>query len=108
MLLLTHAIFSQEPAERRPKEKNTDLRIQVVAGEANEPVKRAEVFVKVEDKNFEQTVRTNGRGVVNISGVPRGRVFIQVTATNCITSSTQYELSQDSQTIQIKLQKVSE
>lgn len=103
VLLVTLATRAQEPELKR-----TRLQIEVTAGDPLEPVKNAEVFVTSESDNFtfEETVTTNRQGVARLSGVPRGRVLIQVTAKGCKNFGNRYDLDQESQTIQIKLEKL--
>ena len=105
VLLIPGAIFSQEPAPR--PQKTTHLHVEVTAGEEEEPVDGADVFVRSqnEDTPFEKTLKTRD-GLVSFAKVPTVTVLIQVTVVGCKTFGKKYELSQeDDQTISIKLEK---
>lgn len=91
---------------------STKLRIEVVAGEKDEPVDNASVYVKytrerslAKDQRIEMNTKTNRSGVATIAGVPRGKVLVQVIAQGWKTFGQWYDLEKSEQTIQIKLQK---
>src|SRR5690242_8719930 len=87
LLLVPAVVFSQEPAPAAPKPKRvTHLRVEVTAGDEDEAVSGADVFVRAEgDEAFDRTLRTDRNGVVSFAKVPRVRVLIQVTAAGCKT-----------------------
>jgi hypothetical protein len=105
LLLVPFATFSQEPAPPKEKKK-THLRVEVT-GEEAEAVSGADVFVKSEDEDtpFDRTLETDRHGVVNFARVQRVKILIQVTAAGFKTFGDHYELTQESQTIAIKLEK---
>jgi hypothetical protein len=109
LVLIPCASFSQEPAPPAKHQKNnvTKLHVAVTVGDESEPVSGADVFVKSEDEDtpFDRTVRTDRRGAVNFARVPRVRILIQVTADGYKTFGDHYDLTQESQTIAIKLEK---
>jgi hypothetical protein len=97
--------FQGEPA-------TTKLRIEVVAGEKDEAVENASVYVKfvqerrlARDKKIEMDVKTNRSGIATVPGVPRGKVVVQVVAPGWKTFGEWYDLDKPEQTIKIKLQK---
>ncbi len=97
--------FQGEPA-------TTKLRIEVVAGEKDEPVENASVYVKfvqerklARDKKIEMDVKTNRNGIAGVPSVPRGKVLVQVVAPGWKTFGQWYDLDKPEQTIKIKLQK---
>jgi len=111
MLLFPYALLSQE-AQKNAKEdkKTTNLRIEVTGADDNSarPVERAEVYVesKVEGVDFEpQTKKTDRNGVVRFSGVPRGKVLIQVIAEGWHNFGDTFELNQENQTVKLRLKK---
>ena len=88
------------------------LRVEVTAGEKDEPVGNASVYVKFEqerklakDKKVEMNLKTNQDGVVVSPGVPRGKVLIQVVAPGWKTFGQWYEFDKDEVSLKIKLQK---
>jgi len=90
----------------------TKLRIEVVAGEKDEPVDNASVYVKfvqerklARDKKIEMNVKTNRNGIASVPRVPRGKVLVQVIAPGWKTFGQWYDLDKTEQTIRIKLQK---
>lgn len=101
-----------QKAEEEREEGTTHLRIEVVAGEKDEPVDSASVYVRFvrprtmgKDKKIEMNVKTNRNGVAVIPSVPRGKVTIQVIAQGWKTFGQWYDLDKAEQTIQIKLQR---
>lgn len=101
-----------QKSEEESEEGTTHLRIEVLAGEKDEPVDSASVYVRFvrprtmgKDKKIEMNVKTNRNGVAVIPSVPRGKVTIQVIAQGWKTFGQWYDLDKAEQTIQIKLQK---
>lgn len=116
VMLLPNPTFPQEP-EPKPRDKKekkkepavTELRIEVVLGEASAPVQNEDVIVssEAEDATFsESRLPTNSRGVVTLSRVPRGRLLIQIFAKGCKKFGRRYELKQEKETIRIVLEKL--
>ena len=90
----------------------TKLRIEVIAGEKDEPVESASIYVKYtrertlkKDEKIEMNTKTNRSGVAIVGEVPRGKVLIQVIAQGWKTFGQWYELEKTEHTIKIKLQK---
>ena len=107
-----------EKAEKGKSEKSDDnegttrLRIEVVAGEKDEPVDSASVYVRfvrertlAKDRNVEMNTKTNRNGVAVLSSVPRGKVTIQVIAPGWKTFGQWFDIDKAEQTVRIKLQK---
>jgi hypothetical protein len=101
-----------QPAEEDSEEGTTRLRIEIVAGEKDEPVESASVYVRFvrprtlgKDKKIEMNVKTNRNGVAVIPAVPRGKVTIQVIAPGWKTYGQWYDIEKAEQTVHIKLQK---
>lgn len=105
ILLIPGAIFSQEPAPKT--QRTTHLRIDVTAGEEEELITGADVFVRSQSEGapFEKTLRTKN-GSVTFTKVPVAQVLIQVTVAGCKTFGRRYDLTEeDDQTITIKLER---
>lgn len=105
LVLIPGAVFSQEPAPR--PQRTTDLHIEITAGEEEEPITGADVFVRsqTEGAPFEKTLRTRD-GSVTFARVPIAKVLIQVTVAGCKTFGRKYDLTEeDDQTITIKLER---
>ena len=90
----------------------TKLRVEVTGGEKPAPVANASVYVKYQkeralakDQMIEMNLKTNREGVARVSSLPHGKVLIQVIAPCWKTFGAWYDLSQEEQTIKIKLQK---
>ncbi len=90
----------------------TRLRIEVTAGEKSSPVDMASVYVRYvikhaigRDQNTEMNFKTNKEGVAIASGIPRGRVLVQVIADGWKTFGKWYEATEEEQTIKIHLDK---
>ena len=115
-LLLPTAAFTQ--ADSPSKEKaptpsgGTKLRVEVTAGEKGLPVENASVYVKYveahtlsKDKKIEMNLKTNHNGIAKSPELRRGKVLIQVIAEGWRTFGRWYELTEDEQTIKIRLEK---
>jgi len=85
----------------------TILRVEVTDANTSTPITGASVYVRSDQgrKTFEKEPRTDTSGVVRISGVPRGKVLVQVTADGWFNGGDNYNLNQSEQTIKIKLKK---
>lgn len=117
-LLLGATLLARPQSNGKKEEKakesaTTNLRIEVTAGDKNEPVSNASVYVRFErpgsllhkDKKIEMNLRTNQEGVTKVPDVPRGKVLIQVIASGWKTFGQWYTLEKDEETIKIKLEK---
>jgi hypothetical protein len=90
----------------------TVLRIEVKS-RSDSPIERASVVVRfVEGRSIMKfgkkirtswETRTNTEGVAKVPAVPQGKVLIQVIAKGYQTFGKEFELDQEEQTIQIKL-----
>jgi hypothetical protein len=88
------------------------LTIQVTAGEKNEPVDSASVYVKYiqehklrKDKRVEMNVKTNRDGIAHVPEPPKGKVLIQIIAPGWKPFGKWFEIEDLSQPIQIHLEK---
>lgn len=117
-LLLPAASLAQSNQAKGKTEKaekqtsGTRLRIEVTAGEKNQPVESASVYVRYaqeralrKDKQTEMNVKTNREGVAKTPEVPRGKVLVQVVAQGWKTFGRWYDVEGDEQTIKIHLEK---
>ncbi len=88
----------------------TRLRI-VVTNSQDKPVANASVYIRFgdpgkffhKDRLAEMNFKTNGDGSVKVPDVPIGRVLIQIVAKGLHTYGKWYDITKDSDTIQIKL-----
>ena len=78
VLLFAAAVFSQEPAPTRPKEKKGRLHVSVASNDNNQPIVGADVMVRSTDGDFEDSTRTDSQGMANIANVPYANLIIQV------------------------------
>ena len=102
---------SGKPPKAKPQ-KPARLRIEVTAGEKNQPVENASVYVKyaqeralTKDKKIEMNLKTNRDGVAKVPDIPRGKVLVQVIAEGWKPFGRWYDLEEDEQTIKIRLEK---
>jgi hypothetical protein len=103
---------SEKKSDEGDKEGTTRLRIEVVAGEKDEPVDSASIYVRfvraralIKDQKVEMNTKTNRSGVAVLPNVPRGKVAIQVIAPGWKTFGQWYDIDKAEQTVRIKLQK---
>lgn len=113
MLVVPHAISAQNAEkETEGKKENTILRIQVhgVDQESEGPVEGADVYVKSEEEGveYEREVSTSSKGIAKLNDVPRGKVLIQVTGEEWVTFGGRFDVDQEEQSIEIKLNKSQE
>lgn len=110
MLVLPHSIFGQEGEKKTGEEKvNAILRIEVIGTDQGSegPVEGAEVYVKSEvgGVEYEREVSTSSKGIVKLEDVPRGTVLIQVTAEEWVPFGDRFDVNEEEQSIEIKLNK---
>lgn len=108
MLVLAQPIFAQETEKKTEEGKvNTILVIQVIGTDQGSegPVEGAEVYVKseVEGVEYEREVSTSSKGIVKLDDVPHGKVLIQVTAEEWVAFGDRFEVNEEEQSIEIKL-----
>lgn len=88
----------------------TRLKI-VVTNSQDRPVANASVYIRFgdpgkffhKDRLAEMNFKTNGDGSVKVPDVPIGKVLIQIVAKGLHTYGKWYDITKDSDTIQIKL-----
>lgn len=115
LLLPIAAVVQADPQTKGKTEKQsgtTKLRIEVTAGEKNQPVENASVYVRyaqerklAKDKKIEMNLKTNRDGIVRTPDIPRGKVLIQIIAEGWKTFGRWYDLEEGEQTIKIHLEK---
>lgn len=88
----------------------TALDIIVTAGPANAPVANASVYVRYDQPRFlrrperiELDLKTDLKGVTKVTGVPQGKVVVQVVKSGWRPFGEYYVLDKAKQTIKIKL-----
>jgi hypothetical protein len=88
------------------------LTIQVTAGDHNEPVENASVYVKFtvqhklwKDKKYELDVKTDHEGLAHIPDPPLGTVLIQIVAEHWRPFGKDFEITNQNQVIKIHLEK---
>jgi len=104
-LLILLASMVAFPAEM------TKLTVQVNSAVSGKPIDRASVIVRfkhgvgvnLKKINTEWETKTSQEGSVTIPAVPQGTVTIQVIAKDFQTFGDVYELTQEKQTVSIKL-----
>jgi hypothetical protein len=105
---------SSSPAKPKTEKQSgfTKLHVEVTAGENNQPVESASVYVRFvqeralgKDRKTEMNVKTNQDGIVKVPDVPRGKVLIQVVAEGWKTFGRWYDIEGEEQTIKIHLVK---
>ncbi len=90
------------------EDKFSDLKFVVLKEETGKPVRNASVVLHTVNKDGKQEqggiqLKTDAEGKANFSGVPYGKLRIQVLARGLQTYGEDYEINQPSQTFEIKL-----
>lgn len=93
ILLLPVTFLSQDLP--KPKEKKGTLRIVVTGNGSAKPVNGADVIVRSNDGEFEESTKTDSEGHANIAKVPRGNLVIQVVALGWKTWGGQHIFKDD-------------
>jgi hypothetical protein len=88
------------------KNAYTKLHIRVTAGEDASPISSAQVEVLSEEEgvSYHKSVRTDHEGRVDMD-VPRGKVWVQVTAPHWDTGGTKRKLKEQDETVEINLRR---
>ena len=90
---------------------NTKLTVQVNSADTGKPIDRASVVVKFRhglNVNMKKIVtnwetKTNQDGKVTLPTMPQGEITVQIIAPNYQTAGDVYQLTEEEQTITIKL-----
>lgn len=90
--------------------KSATLQFMVVKDENGKPVRNAEIVLHAVDKHGKQhtdglELKTHEDGKAQISGIPFGKLRVQVIAHGLRTFGEDYDINQPSHEITIKLQK---
>ena len=96
--------------DKKPEQPMVRLRI-VVTGNTDKPVSNASVYVRYtvpaglfhKEKLAELDLKTNGDGTVKVPEVPQGKILIQIIAPGWHTYGKWYDIEQDEDTVEIKL-----
>ena len=99
-------------ATARPDQPTSTLKFQVLRGENEKPIENASIYVEfVEqrtlrpDKHVQWRAKSNREGLAVMKDVPRGKVLIQVVASGWKTYGKYHDITQNEQTITIKLER---
>lgn len=94
------------------KDATTSLLITVTGGPKNQPVDNASVYLRWEEprtwrhaKEMEFDLKTSTAGIAKVKDVPRRRIIIQVIKDGWKPFGQYFDLTQDEQKIEIKLEK---
>src|SRR5437773_1823212 len=90
--------------------KSATLQFVVVKDENGKPVRNAEIVLHAVDKHGKQhsdglEIKTHEDGKAQISGIPFGKIRVQVIARGLRTFGEDYDINQPSHEITIKMQK---
>jgi len=85
------------------KKDTSNLRIEISGEE--KPLRGVVVFLKMQDEDWWEEDATNSKGTVSFSGVPRGRILIQVNPKEWKDFGDYYTVDKAEEVIQIKLKK---
>jgi hypothetical protein len=114
-LLLGVLVFglASAVAQQEDNQKLSNINILVVRENGGKPVKNAEIVLHLLDKHGNQKqagleLKTHEDGKAGTSGVPYGKVRIQVIAQGFRTWGDDFEVAQPNMEITIKLQKPKE
>jgi hypothetical protein len=93
--------------------KSATLQFVVVRDENGKPVRNAEIVLHAVDKHGKQRsdgleLKTHEDGKAQISGIPLGKIRVQVIAHGLRTFGEDYDINQPSHEITIKMQKPQE
>ncbi|HET8890429.1 MAG TPA: carboxypeptidase-like regulatory domain-containing protein [Candidatus Angelobacter sp.] len=111
MLLSVAAFAGKKPAA--PAEKTASVNLIVVRDANGKPVKNAEVVLHLIDNHGKQRqegmeLKTHEDGKAEATGIPYGKVRIQVIAPGFRTYGQDYSIDQPTVEITIKMQKPAE
>ena len=107
-LILVLATLSLASDKDKNKDQYSDLKVKVVKATNGKPIRNAAVILHAVDSKGKQTggmdLKTNEEGETTYSGVPYGRLRIQVIVPGWQTYGDDHEINQPTQEILIKLQ----
>jgi hypothetical protein len=108
MLLSAAAIAGKKNPS--PEQKTASINMTVIRNSSGKPVKNAEVVIHLIDEHGKQKqegleLKTHEDGKAEASGIPYGKVRIQVIAPGFRTYGEDFSIDQPNHEITIKLQK---
>ena len=111
VLLPTAALAKKKPPE--PELKTASINMTVLRSSSGKPVKNAEVVIHLVDNHGKQKqegleLKTHDDGKAEATGIPYGKVRIQVIAPGFRTYGEDFSIDQPTHEITIKLQKPAE
>jgi len=95
--------WGAEGADGGKKKETTNLRVEVSSGE--KPVRGVGVFVMMEEEGWSEEDSTNSKGVASFTGVPRGKVLIQINEQDWKNFGRYYSLSRADEVVRVTLEK---
>lgn len=111
LLIALAASAQQSPPQDQPKEENVArINLTILKDSNGKPVKNAEVVLHLVDKSGKQKqegleLKTHDDGKAEATGIPYGKVRIQVIARGFKTFGEDYAINQPALEITIKLEK---
>lgn len=111
LLVALAASAQQNPPQDQPKEENVArINVTILKDSNGKPVKNAEVVLHLVDKSGKQKqegleLKTHDDGKAEATGIPYGKVRIQVIARGFRTFGEDYAINQPAMEITIKLEK---
>jgi len=111
VLFSTDALAGKKPPV--PEQKTASLNMTVIRDSSGKPVKNAEVVIHLVDIHGKQKaegleLKTHDDGKAEATGIPYGKVRIQVIAPGFRTYGEDFSIDQPSHEFTIKLQKPAE
>lgn len=96
--------------KRKPEPPSSSLQFVIVTDSNGKPVRNAEIVLHPVDKNGKQKdegleLKTHEDGKAAVSGIPYGKMRVQVIAPGFKTYGEDYEINQPNHEFTIKLQK---
>ncbi|HEX2712603.1 MAG TPA: carboxypeptidase-like regulatory domain-containing protein, partial [Candidatus Acidoferrales bacterium] len=86
--------------------------VEITAADSDQPVAEADVLVLYVSergtaaKRIEANVKTDARGIAQVTGIPAGKIFLRVVAKGFKKFYRWYECAGEKQTIPIRLEKL--
>jgi hypothetical protein len=111
MLLPAAALAGKKPSE--PDQKTASVNMTVIRNSSGKPVKNAEVVIHLVDNHGKAKqegleLKTHEDGKAEATGIPYGKVRIQVIAPGFRTYGEDFSINQPNHEFTIKLQKPAE
>lgn len=109
ILLITIAAFAGDKKKEKDEDKSSDIKVTVLKAENGKPIRNAAVVLHAVNSKGRQeggglNLKTDNEGVTTYSGLPYGKLRVQVIVPGRQTYGQDFEINQPEQELVVKME----